>query len=89
MPPHRGPGGYGPVSTPTVRQALGLNRTVAVVLLSVFCFGLGEHLWSPFMPVLLDAQKKRQAREAAVGGQVLCKSCGRSGCTPAGATSWK
>lgn len=55
---------------PTTWQRLGLNRTVAVVLLSVLCFGLGEHLWSPFMPVLLDAQTKRQAGELAAGAEV-------------------
>ena len=48
---------------------LGLNRTVAVVLVAVLCFGLGES-GAPFMPVLLDAQAKGQARQAAVGSQV-------------------
>jgi MFS family permease len=44
---------------------LALNRTVAVVLVTVLFFGLGEQLWSQFMPVYLDAQVKPLAREAA------------------------
>jgi MFS family permease len=47
---------------------LVLNRTVGVVLIAVLFFGLGEHLWSPFMPAYLDAQAKRLGREAAGGG---------------------
>ncbi len=34
-------------------RVLALNRTVAVVLASVLLFGLGEQLWSDFMPELL------------------------------------
>lgn len=49
---------------------LALNRTVAVVLITVLCFGLGEELWKPFMPVFLDAQTKQFAREAEVGTSV-------------------
>ncbi|HEY1859284.1 MAG TPA: MFS transporter [Gemmataceae bacterium] len=37
----------------TLAQFFALNRTVAVVLVAVFCFGLGEELWSPFLPVYL------------------------------------
>jgi predicted MFS family arabinose efflux permease len=44
---------------------LALNRTVAVVLVTVLFFGLGEQLWSGFMPVYLEAQQKQLAREAA------------------------
>jgi hypothetical protein len=39
-------------------RLLALNRTVAVVLLSVLFFGLGEQLWSPFMPLYLTAEVK-------------------------------
>lgn len=49
---------------------LALNRTVGVVLVAVLCFGLGEELWKPFMPVFLDAQTKQVARVTAVGTEV-------------------
>lgn len=35
---------------------LALNRTVGIVLVSVLFFGLGEQLWSPFLPAYLDAK---------------------------------
>jgi MFS family permease len=34
-------------------QKLALNRTVGIVLVTVLFFGLGEQLWSQFMPVYL------------------------------------
>src|SRR6516164_5777553 len=37
---------------------LAINRTVAIVLVTVFCFGLGEELWSSFMPLYLKAISK-------------------------------
>lgn len=37
---------------------LALNRTVAIVLVTVFFFGLGEQLWRGFMPRLLHAQAR-------------------------------
>lgn len=49
---------------------LAVNRTVGVVLVAVLCFGLGQELWKPFMPVFLDAQTKQAARAATVGEQV-------------------
>jgi MFS family permease len=48
-------------------QLLALNRSVGIVLLSVLFFGLGENLWSPFMPMFLDVRAKDYARGAAVG----------------------
>lgn len=36
-------------------RLLALNRTVAIVLVAVLFFGLGEQLWSQFMPVYLEA----------------------------------
>ncbi len=39
-------------------QVLALNRTVVVVLASVLFFGLGEQLWSQFMPVYLKGEAK-------------------------------
>jgi MFS family permease len=39
-----------------VARFLALNRTVAVVLLTVLLFGLGEELWGTFMPAYLRAQ---------------------------------
>ena len=49
---------------------LALNRTVAIVLITVFLFGLGEELWARFMPVLLKAQTKDTAQEAAAAGAI-------------------
>ena len=37
-------------------RVLALNRTVGIVLISVLFFGLGEQLWSPFLPAYLDAK---------------------------------
>jgi MFS family permease len=51
-------------SKPSLTQVLALNRTVGIVLLTVLCFGLGEQLWSQFMPVYLHAQNKQLARES-------------------------
>src|SRR5438093_7071996 len=59
--------------TPTPRSLAGLlalNRTVAVVLLAVLLFGLGEQLWEPFMSVYLTAQVKEAKRSAAQAGVV-------------------
>ncbi len=47
---------------------LALNRTVGVVLASVLFFGLGEQLWSDFMPVYLEARTKDLAGRAATEG---------------------
>ena len=59
----------------SLAQLLALNRTVGVVLLSVLLFGLGEQLWSQFMPVYLEARSKEVALEAVaqrtVGWPVL------------------
>ncbi|MBM4067816.1 MAG: MFS transporter [Planctomycetes bacterium] len=43
----------GPKLGERLANLLALNRTVAVVLASVLLFGLGEQLWSDFMPELL------------------------------------
>jgi hypothetical protein len=48
---------------PSLVRFLGLNRTVAIVLVSVLLFGLGEQLWSDFMPLYLGSQ----ARSLATG----------------------
>jgi predicted MFS family arabinose efflux permease len=42
---------------------LAINRTVAIVLVTVLFFGLGEELWSSFMPLYLKALSKEQLRE--------------------------
>jgi MFS family permease len=59
----------------SLAQVLALNRTVAIVLVTVLFFGLGEELWSKFMPVYLRAQSKQLAREAVpsleITGQAL------------------
>src|SRR5712692_1753594 len=44
-------------------QILALNRTVAIVLITVLFFGLGEELWSSFMPLYLKALSKEQLQE--------------------------
>jgi predicted MFS family arabinose efflux permease len=49
---------------------LALNRTLGVVLLTVLFFGLGEELWSQFMPVYLRAQTRLMAAEPAAAGSV-------------------
>ncbi len=62
-PSERQPSPDGEPSHPLAR-ALALNRTIAVVLVAVLFFGLGENLWEAFMPVLLKAQTKQRAAEA-------------------------
>jgi MFS family permease len=49
---------------------LALNRTVAIVLLSVLLFGLGQQLWQPFVPLYLQAGTKDMATSARVVGEV-------------------
>jgi predicted MFS family arabinose efflux permease len=46
---------------------LALNRTVAIILISVLFFGLGEELWSSFMPVYLNALSKDQKEHLQEG----------------------
>lgn len=48
---------------------LALNRTMAVVLLTVLFFGLGEELWRSFLPAYLHSQTKAVAREASAAGE--------------------
>src|SRR5260370_3494966 len=53
-------------------RLLALNRTVAIVLITVLFFGLGEELWSSFMPLYLKALTKEQMREGIeLGWKVL------------------
>ena len=47
---------------------LAINRTVAIVLLTVLLFGLGEQLWHPFLPLLLKSQAKAYTEEVATTG---------------------
>lgn len=49
-------------SRSSLANFLALNRTVAIVLLSVLCFGLGEQLWERFIPVFLQARLKEAVR---------------------------
>jgi predicted MFS family arabinose efflux permease len=49
---------------------LALNRTVLVVLVSVLFFGLGEQLWSDFMPVYLKGESKSLSKTAEVAGYI-------------------
>jgi predicted MFS family arabinose efflux permease len=52
----------------SLRTMLALNRTVGIVLISVLFFGLGEQLWSPFLPAYLEA--KTSASGAPTSGGV-------------------
>ena len=47
--------------------ALALNLTVGIVLVSVLFFGLGEQLWSPFLPAYLQAKVNGGAASSADG----------------------
>jgi MFS family permease len=49
---------------PSLARLLALNRTVGIVLITVLFFGLGEELWSQFMPVYLQSEGKHLAKEA-------------------------
>ena len=53
-----------------LRTVLALNRTVGIVLVSVLFFGLGEQLWSPFLPAYLDAKMNGSAARS-IGGVSL------------------
>ena len=50
---------------------LALNRTVGVVLVSVLFLGLGEQLWSPFLPAYLQAKVNGAASVAGVSLSAL------------------
>ncbi|MCI0642125.1 MAG: hypothetical protein L0Y72_20910 [Gemmataceae bacterium] len=52
-----------PDKPPALANFLALNRTVAVVLVSVLLFGLGEELWRSFLPVYFNAQLKQTTAE--------------------------
>jgi predicted MFS family arabinose efflux permease len=54
----------------SLQTVLALNRTVGIVLVSVLFFGLGEQLWSPFLPAYLDAKLNGNAAKS-VGGVSL------------------
>ena len=54
----------------SLAQILALNRTVVVVLASVLFFGLGEQLWSQFMPVYLEGEAKEVRGQALREGVV-------------------
>lgn len=49
---------------------LALNRTVGIVLVSVLFFGLGEQLWSPFLPAYLEAKMNASAARSVSGVSV-------------------
>src|SRR4029079_18281436 len=46
---------------------LALNRTVGIVLVSVLFFGLGEQLWTPFLPAYLEAKTGANGAQATAG----------------------
>ncbi len=47
-----------PKQRSSLADYLAINRTVGIVLVTVLFFGLGEQLWSQFMPVYLKATTK-------------------------------
>lgn len=49
---------------------LAINRTVAVVLLTVLLFGLGEQLWESFLPLFLKSQTRAFAADATAAGEI-------------------
>jgi predicted MFS family arabinose efflux permease len=51
----------------SLATALAVNRTVGVVLVSLFFFGLGEQLWSPFFPAYLEAKIKPDPAATVAG----------------------
>src|SRR5215208_3248489 len=53
----------------SLARLLALNRTVAVVLLAVLLFGLGEQLWEPFLTVYFAALREVK-REAVRSGEL-------------------
>jgi MFS family permease len=50
---------------------LALNRTVGIVLLTVLCFGLGEELWSQFMPEYLRIKSESPGAANALSWAAL------------------
>jgi predicted MFS family arabinose efflux permease len=56
--------------TTSLQSLLALNRTVGIILVSVLFFGLGEQLWSPFLPAYLDAKLNGSAA-SSLGGVSL------------------
>ena len=50
----------------SVSTMLALNRTVGIVLVSVLFFGLGEQLWSPFLPAYFEAKMGANGTHAPV-----------------------
>ena len=55
--------------TRSLAHFLALNRTVAVVLLAVLFFGLGEQLWEPFLSAYLAAFRQLK-NEAVASGNI-------------------
>ena len=64
------PDGRGVRAAGSVAGLLALNRTVGIVLIAVLFFGLGEQLWSPFLPAYLAA-KTNPGADRSVGAITL------------------
>src|SRR5579884_1595330 len=58
----------------SLANLLALNRTVAIVLLAVLFFGLGEQLWEPYMPVYLQARSKDAIRAMPTAGDLAART---------------
>jgi predicted MFS family arabinose efflux permease len=59
---------------PSLLHVLAIHRTVAIVLLSVLCFGLGEQLWERYVPVYLQARSKDVVRQTATLGALAART---------------
>lgn len=81
----------------SLARLLALNRTVGVVLLAVLLFGLGRHLWEPFLSVYFSDLRdlKRQAEQSGeltptllwlVGLSSLVRNLFEAGCYVGGGT---
>ena len=62
------------IHIPPPGHFLALNRTVAIVLLSVLVFGLGEELWNPFFPTYLCALDQETVSGVAAVGTLAWKT---------------
>jgi hypothetical protein len=51
----------------SLAAVFAVNRTVGVVLISLLFLGLGEQLWTPFLPAYLEARIKLRDAGALAG----------------------
>src|SRR3990172_1336063 len=51
-----------PPVPPNIRARLGLNRSTAALLLAILLIGMGQELWSPFLPKTIQESIETQLR---------------------------